>query len=63
MCIKLYKVLKKIFPDIKKDLIKKMIVYFEYKIRNSNVDKIYSIKIKELIKIIKERLYDNDKAK
>ena len=40
-----------------------MIVYFEYKIRNSNVDKIYSIKIKELIKIIKERLYDNDKAK
>ena len=63
MCIKLYKVLKKIFPDIKKDLIKKMIIYFEYKIRNSNVDKIYSIKIKELIKIIKERLYDNDKAK
>ena len=63
MCIKLYKVVKKIFPDIKKELIKKMIVYFEYKIRNSNVDKIYSIKIKELIKIIKERLYDNDKAK
>ena len=63
MCIKLYKILKKIFPEIKKDLLKKMIIYFEYKIRNTNNDKIYSIKIKELAKVIKGKLYDNDKAK
>ena len=63
MCIKLYKILKKIFPEIKKDLLKKMIIYFEYKIRNSNNDKIYSIKIKELAKVIKGKLYDNDKVK
>lgn len=63
MCIKIYKVVKKIKPEVDRDLIKKMIIYFEYKIRNSNIDKIYSNKIKELFEIIKERLYVNDKAK
>ena len=63
MCIKIYKVVKKIKPEVDSDLIKKMIIYFEYKIRNSNIDKIYSNKIKELFEIIKERLYVNDKNK
>ena len=63
MCIKIYKIIRKIKPEVDRDLIKKMIVYFEYKIRNSNIDKIYSNKIKELFEIIKERLYVNDKAK
>ena len=63
MCIKIYKVVKKIKPEVDRDLIKKMIIYFEYKIRNSNIDKIYSNKIKELFEIIKERLYVNDKNK
>ena len=63
MCIKIYKVVKKIKPEVDRDLIKKMIIYFEYKIRNSNIDKIYSNKIKELFEKIKERLYVNDKNK
>ena len=63
MCIKLYKVLKKLCPEIESELIKKMIVYFEYKIRNSNTEKIYSCKIKDLFETIKERLLVNDKDK
>ena len=63
MCIKLYKVLKKVCPEIENELIKKMIVYFEYKIRNSNAEKIYSCKIKDLFETIKERLLVNDKDK
>ena len=63
MCIKLYKVLKKLCPEIESELIKKMIVYFEYKIRNSNAEKIYSCKIKDLFETIKERLLVNDKDK
>ena len=61
MCIKIYKIIKKIRPEIHSDLIKKMIVYYEYKIRNSISDKIYSCKIKELFETIKERLYDKKK--
>ena len=60
-CIKVYKAIKKINPEINRDLLKKMIVYYEYKIRNSNNEKIYVCKIKELFEIIKERLCDNDK--
>ena len=63
MCIKIYKIIKKIRPEINSDLIKKMIVYYEYKIRNSISDKIYSCKIKELFETIKERLYDKKKNK
>ena len=63
MCIKLYKGLKKVCPEIENELIKKMIVYFEYKIRNSNAEKIYSCKIKDLFETIKERLLVNDKDK
>ena len=63
MCIKLYKILKKVCPEIDSELIKKMIVYFEYKIRNSNAEKIYSCKIKDLFETIKERLLVNDKEK
>lgn len=63
MCIKIYKIIKKIRPEIHSDLIKKMIVYYEYKIRNSISDKIYSCKIKELFETIKERLYDKKKNK
>ena len=63
MCIKIYKIIKKIRPEIHSDLIKKMIVYYEYKIRNSISDKIYSCKIKGLFETIKERLYDKKKNK
>ena len=63
MCIKIYKIIRKINPELNRDLLKKMIIYFEYKIRNSHLEKIYSTKIKELFEIIKERLYDNDKVK
>ena len=63
ICIKIYKIIRKINPEINRDLLKKMIIYFEYKIRNSHLEKIYSSKIKDLFEIIKERLYDNNKAK
>ena len=61
MCIKLYKIIKKKNPEINRDLLKKMIIYYEYKIRNSNKEKIYSCKVKELFEIIKDKLYDNEK--
>ena len=63
VCIKILKVLKKARPDIAIELLKKMIVYFEYKIRFSNTEKIYSCKIKDLFEYLKEKLSDNDKAK
>ena len=63
VCIKIYKVLKKARPDIAIELLKKMIVYFEYKIRFSNTEKIYSCKIKDLFEYLKEKLSDNDKVK
>ena len=63
VCIKILKVLKKARPDIAIELLKKMIVYFEYKIRFSNAEKIYSCKIKDLFEYLKEKLSDNDKVK
>ena len=63
VCIKILKVLKKARPDIAIELLKKMIVYFEYKIRFSNTEKIYSCKIKDLFEYLKEKLSDNDKVK
>ena len=56
-------ILHKLFPEIKVDFLKKVIVYFEYKIRNDNTnfDKIYTNKINSLFEIIKERF--NDKTK
>ena len=63
ICIKIFKIIHKFNPEINKDFLKKIIVYFEYKIRNdsSNLDKLYSNKIKSLFEIIKERLYDKTK--
>ena len=63
VCIKILKVLKKARPDIAIELLKKMIIYFEYKIRFSNTEKIYSCKIKDLFEYLKEKLFDNDKVK
>ena len=63
LCLKIYKISRKINPELGRDLLKRMIIYFEYKIRNSNHDKIYTNKIKELFELLKERLYVNDKAK
>ena len=63
VCIKILKVLKKARPDIAIEIIKKMIIYFEYKIRFSNTEKIYSCKIKDLFEYLKEKLSDNDKVK
>ena len=63
LCIKIFKMVHKILPEIKTDFLKKVIVYFEYRIRNdnSNEEKIYSNKINSLYEIIKERLYDKIK--
>ena len=63
LCLKIYKMVHKFFPEINSDFLKKVIVYFEYKIRNdnTNIDKIYSNKINSLFEIIKERLYDKTK--
>ena len=60
LCIKIFKLLNKLFPNIKEDFLKKVIIYFEYKIRNdeSNFNKIYSSKLNGLIKKIKEKFYD-----
>ena len=63
VCIKIYKILKKAHPEIDSVLLKKMIIYFEYKIRFSNTEKIYSCKIKDLFEYLKEKLFDNDKVK
>ena len=62
VCIKILKVLKKARPDIAIELLKKLIIYFEYKIRFSNAEKIYSCKIKDLFEYLKEKLSDNDKV-
>ena len=63
MCIKIYKICKRVYPEINDELLKKVIVYFEYKIRNDNSinDKIYLTKIKDLFDTIKEKFYDNIK--
>ena len=63
LCLKIYKMAHTIFPEINSDFLKKVIVYFEYKIRNdnSNIDKNYSNKLNSLLEIIKERLFDKTK--
>ena len=58
-CVKIFKLVHQVYPEINKDFLQKVIVYFEYKIRNdnSNLDKYYSNKINSLFEVIKERLY------
>ena len=58
-CVKIFKLVHQVYPEINKDFLQKVIVYFEYKIRNdnSNLDKSYSNKINTLFEVIKERLY------
>ena len=62
-CVKIFKLVHQVYPEINKDFLKKVIVYFEYKIRNdnSNLDKLYSNKINSLFEITKEKLYDKTK--
>ena len=59
LCIKIFKMVHNLFPEIKSDFLKRIIVYFEYRIRNDNTiyDKIYSKKINSLFDIIKEKFY------
>lgn len=63
LCIKIFKISKKLNHDISEELLKKIIVYFEYKIRNDNCvnDKIYLNKIKELFETIKEKFNNKNK--
>lgn len=63
LCLKIFKIVHKSFPEINSNFLKKVIVYFEYKIRtdNSNMNRIYSNKINSLFEIIKERLEDKTK--
>ena len=59
-CIKIFKLVHKIFPEINADFLKKIIIYFEYKIRCDNSN-LYSNKINTLFEIIKERFFDKTK--
>ncbi len=61
ICIKIFKIIHKFNPEINKDFLKKIIVYFEYKIRNDNSNLEYSNKINSFLDIMKERLYDKAK--
>ena len=58
-CKKIFIMVHKLYPEIKLDFLKKVIIYFEHKIRNdnSNLDKSYFNKINTLFDIVKERLY------
>ena len=62
-CKKIYIIVHKLYPEINSDFLKRVIIYFEHKIRNdnSNLDKTYSNKINTLFDIIKERLSDKTK--
>ena len=62
-CKKIFIMILKLYPEINKDFLKKVIIYFEHKIRNdnSNLEKTYSNKINSLFDIIKERLYNKTK--
>ena len=62
-CKKLFQMVHKLYPKINIELLREIIKYFEYKIRNdsTNLDKIYFNKIKSSFEIIKEKL--NDKTK
>ena len=59
-CLKIFKLVHKIFPEINIDFLKKIIIYFEYKIRSDNSN-LYSSKINTLFEIIKERFFDKTK--
>ena len=59
-CLKIFKLIHKIFPEINTDFLKKIIIYFEYKIRCDNSN-LYSSKINTLFEIIKERFVDKTK--
>ena len=59
-CLKIFKLVHKIFPEINTDFLKKIIIYFEYKIRCDNSN-LYSNKINTLFEIIKERFFDKTK--
>lgn len=59
-CLKIFKLIHKIFPEINTDFLKKIIIYFEYKIRCDNSN-LYSNKINTLFEIIKERFVDKTK--
>ena len=62
-CKKIFIIVHKLYPEINSDFLKRVIIYFEHKIRNdnSNIDKTYSNKMNFLFDIIKERLYDKTK--
>ena len=62
-CKKIFIMVHKLYPEINRDFLKNVIIYFEHKIRNdnSNLDKTYYNKINSLFDIIKERLYDKTK--
>ena len=59
-CLKIFKLVHKIFPEINTDFLKKIIIYFEYKIRSDDFN-LYSNKINTLFEIIKERFVDKTK--
>ena len=59
-CLKIFKLIHKIFPEINTDFLKKIIIYFEYKIRSDDFN-LYSNKINTLFEIIKERFFDKTK--
>ena len=59
-CLKIFKLIHKIFPEINTDFLKKIIIYFEYKIRCDNSN-LYSNKINTLFEIIKEIFVDKTK--
>ena len=60
-CIKIYEMIHKLFPEINTEFLKKVIIYFEYKIRNDNSNLEYSNKINSLFDIMKYRLVDKTK--
>ena len=59
-CLKIFKLVHKIFPEINTDFLKKIIIYFEYKLRSDDFN-LYSNKINTLFEIIKERFFDKTK--
>ena len=59
-CLKIFKLVHKIFPEINTDFLKKIIIYFEYKLRSDDFN-LYSNKINTLFEILKERFFDKTK--
>ena len=62
-CRKIFKLICREYPEINKEFLKKVIIYYEYKIRNdfSNIDKNYSNKINSLCEMIKEKICNKTK--